>query len=262
MAQLREERVLECVFGDPESATVLVLSGDSHAGQWAPALDSVAAQQRWRVVSMTKTSCPAARVPSYSQRFKREYKECERWRERALRRIKALEPAAVLVSNYSMSAPRGLNPAGTLEPPSWGEWRNGMESTLRSITASGASAVLLIDTPHPGLDVPACLSRIEAAALSAPRGCSASRSNALNDIAIGAERAAVRQVKGASIIDLSDKICDPTACPAVRNGLVVYHDTNHLTASFARSLSGDLADQLVPLLHLANKDQTDHWALH
>ena len=38
----------ECVYGALGSDTTIVLFGDSHAAQWFPALDSIAAVRQWR----------------------------------------------------------------------------------------------------------------------------------------------------------------------------------------------------------------------
>jgi hypothetical protein len=46
-------------------------------------------------------------------------------------------------------------------------------------------------------------------------------------------------------VDLSDVIC-PTKgkCPAVVDGMIVYRDDHHLTATFAASLAPILAERL------------------
>jgi hypothetical protein len=49
-------------------------------------------------------------------------------------------------------------------------------------------------------------------------------------------------------VDLSNIICDASVCPATRGKFLVYRDTNHLTATFARALEPYLAKELVPLV--------------
>ena len=51
-----------CAFGDPSSATTVVLFGDLHAAQWFPALAQLADADHFRLVSMTKSACSAADV--------------------------------------------------------------------------------------------------------------------------------------------------------------------------------------------------------
>ena len=38
-----------CVFGDPASAFLVLLYGDSRAGMWLPALSAIAERQHWRL---------------------------------------------------------------------------------------------------------------------------------------------------------------------------------------------------------------------
>jgi hypothetical protein len=39
------------------------------------------------------------------------------------------------------------------------------------------------------------------------------------------------------ILDMNDQVCASARCGVVRNGVVVFTDDNHLTASFSRSVA-------------------------
>ena len=65
----------------------VALVGDSHAAQWFPALDVLARRHDWRLVVFTKISCRFVDLPIYSRDLKREYTECERWRELVVARL-------------------------------------------------------------------------------------------------------------------------------------------------------------------------------
>src|SRR5690606_22728420 len=88
-----------CVYGDRGSSTTVVLFGDSHAAQWFPAMDHLARQHGWRLVSLTKSSCTAGDVYLYEDSLKRPYTECQTWRANVFRRIEELQPALVVVSS-------------------------------------------------------------------------------------------------------------------------------------------------------------------
>jgi hypothetical protein len=45
-------------------------------------------------------------------------------------------------------------------------------------------------------------------------------------------------------VDMADVVCDAPRCGVVRNGIVVFTDNNHLTASFTRSVSNALGARL------------------
>lgn len=48
------------------------------------------------------------------------------------------------------------------------------------------------------------------------------------------------------LLDLTDGLCDPEVCPAVVGNVIVYHDSHHLSGSWVRSASGELARQMGP----------------
>ncbi len=59
-------------------------------------------------------------------------------------------------------------------------------------------------------------------------------------------RDAVEQV-GGTVVPLGERLCTDGSCHAVIGGAVVYFDDNHVTTTFARTLSPWLSSQLVPL---------------
>jgi hypothetical protein len=44
---------------------------------------------------------------------------------------------------------------------------------------------------------------------------------------------------------LSDQMCDATQCYLQVGGVIVYHDRDHLTAGYDRSLAGVLSQRLI-----------------
>jgi hypothetical protein len=47
-----------------------------------------------------------------------------------------------------------------------------------------------------------------------------------------------------TFVDFSDRICDAGHCPAMRNGLIVYQNTSHLTATYAATFAPQMAEVL------------------
>ncbi|MBF6842079.1 SGNH hydrolase domain-containing protein, partial [Acinetobacter baumannii] len=90
----------DCAFGDRDSEHSIVLLGDSHAAQWFPALEEIATTRGYRLVTMTKSSCPAADVEVWSDSLNRSYTECVAWRENALDTVIEMQPDFVIVSNF------------------------------------------------------------------------------------------------------------------------------------------------------------------
>src|SRR5690606_30256 len=83
----------ECAYGDPSAARTMVLFGDSHAAQWFPALERIALTRGWRLVSLTKSGCPAVDVSLFNLALGRPYEECDAWRDAVMRRIASERPA-------------------------------------------------------------------------------------------------------------------------------------------------------------------------
>ena len=56
---------------------------------------------------------------------------------------------------------------------------------------------------------------------------------------------------GASFIDMTDALCGDELCPAVRDGLIVYRDDNHLTGRYAAKMASILQLYLLGALGAA-----------
>ncbi|HTI65031.1 MAG TPA: acyltransferase family protein [Gemmatimonadaceae bacterium] len=227
----------DCVFGQPNSDMVVVLFGDSHAAQWFPALESVALQRGWRLVPMTKSSCPSLDLSVWIDALKRAYLECDRWRAQVFARLAVLKPALVIMSNYSWYQPADSGPPGTAGPKPISEtlWQRGLAESVRHLPAESA-ILLLQDTPRPGFDVPTCLLEH----VYEPRRCEFPRDRALARMHAAAIHAIQAAFSRVSYADLNDFICDTLICQAARRDTMLYADQNHLTSNFAASLAPHL----------------------
>ena len=94
----------ECVYGDAGSTHTLVLFGDSHAAQWFPALERLAIENDWRLISLTKALCAATDHPVWNGPLKRSYSECDAWRAAALERIASERPVIVVIANSKFAS--------------------------------------------------------------------------------------------------------------------------------------------------------------
>jgi hypothetical protein len=233
-----------CVFGDSSSPVTVVLMGDSHAAHWFAAMQRIAEDERWKLVSMIKAGCPTAGVPIFDRRSGRESEPCASWRQASLRRIEALHPTAVVLANSLGPVKRPGSQGGYL---SYGQWEEGNRQTLGTLDSAGVRTILLRDSPRPGFDVPVCLSR--AAYREHPLdGCHLSRDVAVDSGSFAAEQRAARGLSHVSLVDFTDLICDTTDCPVLRDGMVVYSDDNHLTATYARSIAPGMTGRLASLM--------------
>jgi peptidoglycan/LPS O-acetylase OafA/YrhL len=239
--------VRPCVFGDSASATTLVLFGDSHAEHWLPALQQIARERRVKVVALVKPGCPAARVTVFSRNLRRDFTECDAWRDEAIRTIVALRPAAVLVASAHTYVGDGVREAGAPRVPA-GTWGQGTRETASALADGGARVLVMLDNPRPGFDVPTCLSRAAWKGRDPAGACSFPVTTPIRQQVAEVERNALAGIAGASAVDLTGSICSSARCSPVRDGVIIFNDGSHLTRTFserlAPALSGAVASAL------------------
>lgn len=239
-ARTIEEVKGPCYFGDRQSSTTVVLIGDSHAEHWLGALDRIGRERGWKIELMVKGACPVAELRGLEASVDRHFRECHRYRDAMMRRIIATRPAAVVLSNADMYVPGNGSKWDWQVPPN--QWRAALRRTYARLTSAGIPTVTMRDNPHTPFDIPRCLSR-RAASLPRAGACDYELESALSPVGIALQNEAA---KGLPIrfVDMTDRICSSARCPAVRDGIVVFTDDNHLTASFSRAVAPVLAERL------------------
>ena len=208
-----------CTFGDKTSTTTIVLYGDSHAAQWFPTLEQLAIDKGFKLISLTKSACPAVDAPRPDQgAFKNVH--CEKWRENSVARIQEIHPAAVITSNFQYFTP----PAGYNDRKKW--WSDGQKRLLDSLKGSSDHLIYLSDTPRPLRDIPSCL---------------ASKDSTRCD---STEKSSVSVIKGFQVIDPTPWLCT-SSCPAIIDSIVAYRDASHISVAMARHLLPELKEALI-----------------
>lgn len=231
-----EMGVPDCVSGDADGPTTVALVGDSHAAMWQPAMDLVAQQRHWRLVTMAKVTCPLQDLPIISPHLGRQYTECEQWRDEALDKLTAEQPKLVVVG---MSRRYAADFGFTAYDPAWIRSLGELVEDLRGRT--GARVLVLGPVPDPHIDVPVCLS----ANLEDALACAPDRAGSLNADGVAAETRATGE-GGGQYADVSDLFCAAAVCPVVVGEDLVFRDDNHLTVSYAEALApalGAIAEQ-------------------
>ncbi len=240
---LLENATASCEFGNTRSRQVVVLFGDSHAEHWLPAMDRLARARDWRVVAMIKPACPVADLPELvNTRLKRYYSECTSWRRAMLGRIVAMHPLAVVLSSFDHYVDRN-GPAADWQI-SANQWRAGLRRTYVTLARAGINTVAIRGTPNAGFDVPSCLSRRASGAPFSDSPCAYRLDESLVPSAVAAQTEAARGVSTLAFVDMNDAICGRAVCPVVQNGVIVFRDGNHLTATFSRREAPVLGQRL------------------
>lgn len=233
---LDEREVRRCVYGDRRSAVTVALIGDSHAAQWVPALRSLAERRNWRLLTYTKSQCPVLDVDVVGGDGRRPNDSCVSWNRELRQRLTADRPNLIVTSSYNYSAYRD----GRVLTGAAGRAAlvDGMRRAWQSF-AVATPVLVLRDTPAPRLDIAECVS----AHREQLTRCAVPREEALRGIG-PLQVDAAKGLPGVRLADLNDAICPADRCAAVIGGVLVYRDTNHLTATYARTLAGRLDEQV------------------
>jgi len=234
-AQVDDVEPQACVYGDPDATRTIALIGDSHAGQWFPAFEVVARERGWRLVLYVKVSCPFIDMRVRHFALKREYTECETWRDNVIAALTA-DPPDVSVFAFSH---RGIFPLFAADEGVDSE----SQALARAVEQIPGPHLVIVDTPRVSFDIPGCIAEHPADV----RACAISRATAFSSL-FATREARLAELTGAGLIDLTAAVCPEMPCQVVRDGMILYRDNHHLTATFSASLAPFLDAALRPYL--------------
>ncbi|MEI9404712.1 acyltransferase family protein [Mesorhizobium argentiipisi] len=206
-----------CLLGDPAGTRTIVVMGDSHAAQWVPAVDKIAKDRKWKLVTFTKAACPVTRVTILDDG--KPYQQCAQWREKVLAEIAKLKPDVVITSqsNYTGVAQDAMIA--------------GLRSVWSELKSEGVRVIAIRNTPFSLFDPRSCLG-------TDPGKCVNPRSEVERE---NIYALAAQSVAGVTLVDMNDALCGKDSCPAVVGNIVVLRDNHHLTATYALALAPYLA---------------------
>ena len=237
-ADTHETIAKSCSFGNPNAPHVAVLTGDSMALEWFPVLRQVFNRPGWRLVSITKSGCPWVMEPFFDARRGREYTECTVWQKNAVREIEGLHPDIVLASSF------------TEYPFDKSQWVNGTRKFLTRLSVAVGRVVIIRSGPSLPVDGPSCLEprgRLYSLLVSTSH-CEASAATVNSDRIYAWLQAAVQGIRNGTTIDLTQVVCPGSVCRARERGRIVFRDSHHMTAGFARTLAPAVARAIAPIL--------------
>jgi hypothetical protein len=218
-----------CIYGDRNSDHTVALFGDSHALQWGPPLIRLAERRGWRLVTFLRAGCPVADV-----KFERN---CDQWRDLAFNELAEQRPGHVIVST-SIARRYTLRVRGKLLTRKASErfLAKGMTRTLRrlsglpSLVRRGPRVKLIRDQVTAPFLPPRCLANNP----ENPEVCRFARERHWGP---GFDVKGAARVGLLPAIDPLEALCRPHWCYSAEGNLVIYRDSDHLTATFARSLT-------------------------
>lgn len=229
----------------------IVLWGDSHADQWAPALDAWArANGHWRVEQLTMEACPPLpdTTPTDIQGGPfQPFAGCRRFNKLAwehLEQTASRKRIVVLSANWLFrSAIPFLDKKG-------GGWRiesfdmvardtnaslhvlgSKLDEVLAAFERAQAPVIIVLQSPELKLPPAACVQRLGASHCSISEAAFARRAALVNRLI----RGVAARHKRVLLLNPEDILCGNGTCPAELGGRIAYRDLGHIAASAARS---------------------------
>jgi hypothetical protein len=82
------------------------------------------------------------------------------------------------------------------------------------------------------------------------------RNAVLDDQSVLAEL--IRIPAGVAYVDMTDTVCDDSNCEVIRDGLLIYRDRHHLSATYSRHIGSVLADRIEAALAKVSDRQPEN----
>ena len=235
-----------CAMGAPDSQTSFLVWGDSHAAAMAPAIDVAARQSGHGGLLVGRGSCAPLLDFDFKQVSRLRTKECNEYNAAVVDLIAARHiPYVFMIALWPKFVHGGELPNEGVyfdpsHPPSLEDRSapvaQSLDRTLAQLSRLGTQAILVMDVPEAGYNVPEALARAAARGSSidiSPSWASVARRQALARSVLNTSAAKYN----ATIIDPLPALCDDNRCYVERNGIILYHDTNHLSGTGAESIS-------------------------
>ncbi len=238
-----------CVYGKKKASKTVMLFGDSHAAHWFGAVRDIADHKKYRMLSVTKSSCPAANLHVRRYRVSTPHTSCYPWRQKVFKKLKAhawgqVDVAVISSWHFHQVLSRGHLLKGSARAK---EWERGINKTLKVLSKSANQVILLRDSPQmPGgmNGYWRCIERNK----STPNKCGRPTKKALSGKIWRIEKRAAARYSSVTAVDLSTAFCEGRFCSPVNNGMLAFKDDNHWNQIYVRK---HLRPQFAPSINTA-----------
>ena len=230
-----------CHYGKGPIKVALV--GNSHGGQWLPAMQALARRDGWTLTTFIASQCNVTDAPLefYSAA---KTQGCLDWGAWVMQQTKGDAFDLIVISERQSVPVDNVGWSGTSDRAV-----AGFTSYLQQWSDSGANVVVLQDTPFPSRDVgsiPDCLARHPKNQLA----CAGTWADwhSMDPLFAAAN---ATPMPGITPLRTQPFLCTDTICPAVIGTYVAYFDGSHMTATYARSIAPFIEPTLLGALGAA-----------
>jgi peptidoglycan/LPS O-acetylase OafA/YrhL len=238
----------ECVFGDTTNPVLTVaLVGDSAAGEWFDALDAIAVQRHWKLVTELHSSCPWSAAVMLNSNDIGTFTACHTWGAAVLHDlVTTIRPDVVLTSDYPAMAT--VDHPGIESPAAMAEIGAGMAKYWTQLTDAGISVTAIKESPDLVEDVPTCVEKYPTDLAK----CDVPTSKAIlqnSPVSLAAKLTGGK----VSVVDANNLVCGPQVCVPVVGNILVFSDRHHLTPSYSKSTAPYLEQELLKASKILSK---------
>lgn len=224
-----------CTYGSGKKRVALV--GNSHAGQWLPALQEIADTQDWTIDTYLIDRCnPTTTMLQFDATIKAE--NCLAYGKWVLEKTSAPNTYDMIVTSERQSLP--------VVGASWKQTESLAKAAyvdyLTEWEIAGLNVAVIKDPPYPGNSVPSIPDCIATNPDKLDR-CSGTPEewrwmDPLTDAAIELGSPTVK------VVDLDEFFCIDGQCLPAIGSVITYFDGSHVTATYARSIAPFLERKL------------------
>lgn len=203
-------------------ARTIVVTGNSHARQWAAAFSTIAESRNWQVVLLAMPGC------GFGAPVEGRSPACNQWAIDSLRYIERVAPdaAATVGTNTVPSASTETLPAG-------------FEEAATQLTSAGIEFIAIRGNPRFSFNMLECVIRYgeDAERCEPPVEKQLAPSNPLDSLSS-------TMGDRFHVIDMTQEICPQGKCPGVIGKVYVYFDHYHLSQTYIRSMTPQFEEKL------------------
>ncbi|MGZ4476149.1 MAG: acyltransferase family protein [Nocardioides sp.] len=213
---------------DRTRPTIAVL-GDSHLGQWLPALQRIARARGENLVPFVRVGCPVWDLPTEAGGVDGSSPACAAYRTQSRQAIIDLHPDVLLVASITDV---GVGDGGSGNALSW---RKAISSAMPELARLAPKVMLLSDNPLR-----------ETMSVPSDPDCLGTPGFALADCEYSLPGAFIRSAHwvrdaatsaGIGTVDTVPLICAGPFCPGVADGIGTYSDESHVSRTWSLHVS-------------------------
>jgi len=209
-----------CSLHDEDNDRVVMAVGASHVAQWYPALEIVARERRFNLLSLTKSACPFG--------ADRPGSKCAQWNESALDKVLEINPDFVVVKGT-----RTFRDKREEADPK-------LLAYVDRIRQQGIRVIAIRDNPRFNVEIPRCVA-------SAKRnGQSLASCRIPREAVLMPDEQLARAVQDRfdHFVDMTDLFCSRLYCYGAHDGLLIYRDQGHFHVPYVKGVAHHLDERL------------------